>query len=96
MDTQNTIKERFPLGQVVATGGALALLEHAAVNAADLLARHGAGDWGLLSEDDRAANSTAIRAGLRIMSQYEIGGEQIWVITEADRSVTTLLLPEEY
>lgn len=87
----------FPLGRTVATPGALALLDHAGVNASTLLVRHQNGDFGDLDEVDRVANTNAIRNHTRILSAYVLGRDiRIWIITEADRSVTTLLLPEEY
>ncbi|MCS0590413.1 hypothetical protein ACFQ09_19015 [Massilia norwichensis] len=87
----------FPLGRTVATPGALALLDHAGVNASTLLIRHQNGDFGDLDEADRVANANAIRNHTRILSAYVLRrGLRIWIITEADRSVTTLLLPEEY
>lgn len=87
----------FPLGRTVATPGALALLDHAGVNASTLLARHQNGDFGDIDEADRVANANAIRNHTRILSAYVLGrGIRIWIITEADRSVTTLLLPDEY
>lgn len=90
-------RPRFSLGQIVATPGALDLLDRHAVNAADVLHRHESGDWGDLCPDDAASNEEAIRVGLRLISCYAVGhGESIWIITEADRSVTTLLLPAEY
>lgn len=86
-----------PLGLVVATPGALAALERDGTDAQRFLERHAAGDWGDLSAEDRAENDYSLSAGLRILSAYVLsGGERVWVITEADRSVTTLLLPEEY
>jgi hypothetical protein len=62
----------------------------------DLLARHAAGDWGELCTFDRHQNEIALREGLRVLSSYPVEREYVWVITEADRSVTTILLPEEY
>lgn len=88
---------RFPLGQIVATPGALDLLDRTATNALSLLQRHQHGDWGSVPEDDARANAEAVALGFRILSSYTLGdGERIWLITEADRSVTTLLLPAEY
>lgn len=88
---------RFPLGQTVATPGALALLDHAGVNASTLLVRHQSGDFGDLDETDRVANANAIRNHSRILSVYVLRrGIHVCIITEADRSMTTLLLPEEY
>jgi hypothetical protein len=87
----------FPLGRMVATPGALALLDYAGVNASTLLVQHQNGDFGDLDEADRVANANAIRNHTRILSAYVLArGERIWIITEADRSVTTLLLPSEY
>ena len=88
----------FALGQVVATPGALDLLDHCGANAPDFLVRHVSGDWGIVCEEDGVLNSQAVTLGNRILSSYAIGaaGERLWIITECDRSVTTLLLPEEY
>jgi hypothetical protein len=90
-------KPLFPAGRTVATPGALTLLDHAGINASALLARHQRGDFGDIDEADRIANANAIRHHARILSAYVLGsGIRIWIITEADRSATTLLLPEEY
>ena len=87
----------FPLGQVVATPGALDALDRAAVNAADLLHRHQHGDWGNVPPEDAAENERSVLGGWRILSSYQVTEDiRIWIITEADRSVTTLLLPDEY
>jgi hypothetical protein len=87
----------IPLGQVVATPGALDALDRYAINAGTLLSRHQSGDWGVLCGDDAEQNSEALQIGARLMSSYPIAESvRIWIITEADRSVTTLLLPEEY
>lgn len=87
----------FPLGQIVATPGALEALEHAAINAADLIRRHQSGDWGNVPPEDAEENNKSVANGWRILSSYAISDDQnIWIITEADRSVTTLLLPKEY
>lgn len=87
----------FPLGQIVATPGALAALETAGQDARELLRRHVSGDWGALSEDDRKENDFSVTRSLRILSAYQLTtSERLWIITEADRSVTTLLLPSEY
>jgi hypothetical protein len=90
--------EPLALGQVVATPGALETLACAGVDALTLLARHVTGDWGELDKEDRAANDRAWESGEdRILSAYNLPGDwRIWIITEWDRSVTTLLLPEEY
>jgi len=86
----------FPLGRVVATPGALKLLEEVGEDAHLLLARHRLGDWGELDEHDRRENELSLKHGWRLVSSYPIGDRCIWIITEADRSVTTILLPEEY
>ena len=87
---------KFALGATVATPGALDLLDHAGVNASDYLTRHRHGDFGSICAEDAQSNLDAITHGLRVFSAYDIGKVRLWVITEADRSVTTLLLPSEY
>jgi hypothetical protein len=88
----------FALGQVVATPGALDALQTAKVAPRQLIKRHVTGDWGDLSAEDKAENDYSIGRGLRIFSAYILPttGIKMWVITEADRSATTLLLPSEY
>ncbi|WP_417746697.1 hypothetical protein [Rosistilla oblonga] len=86
----------FAIGSVVATPGALVVLEEANVNAADLLNRHVHGDWGSLCEEDKRLNDEAVLSGDRILSSYEVGGKVVWLITEADRSSTCCLRPSEY
>jgi len=87
----------FNLGQVVATPGALQALEDSEQTAIEFLNRHVSGDWGELDEEDRKENELSLKEGFRILSPYHLRkGKKIWIITEADRSVTTLLLPEEY
>jgi hypothetical protein len=86
----------LPLGKVVATPGALKLLMEARAHSFEYLARHATGDWGNLCAFDRRQNEIALRAGLRVLSSYEVPAGRVWIITEADRSVTTILLPEEY
>jgi hypothetical protein len=88
---------RFPRGQIVATPGALQALEEAGENSAALLQRHVMGDWGELDEHDRLENERSLTGGCRLLSAYILStGVKLWIITEADRSVTTLLLPSEY
>ncbi len=95
-DTNRSLPE-FPLGRIVATPGALRALEETNQIPFEFLARHQAGDWGDLCEADKRENEFSIQNGLRILSAYRTrNNTKIWVITEADRSVTTLLLPEEY
>ena len=86
----------LPLGRVVATPGALKLLMEAGGHPFDYLAHHAAGDWGELCAFDRRQNEMALREGYRVLSSYPVGRERVWIITEADRSITTVLLPEEY
>ena len=93
----NEVKPLFPLGQVVATPSALAALDQAAVNASQLLKRHQHGDWGVVPSEDAEENVRSVVNGWRILSSYQVNDDdQIWIITEANRSVTTLLLPDEY
>lgn len=88
---------KFHLGQVVATIGALAALEDAQDNLMPYLHRHASGNWGDVPPEDAAENELSLLEGYRIISAYTIQeGVKIWVITEADRSSTTILLPEEY
>ena len=88
---------RFPLGQVVATPGALEAIEAAGQTPIEFIARHHVGDWGDLDEEDKQENELSVEQGYRILSAYQTNDHiKIWVITEADRSVTTLLLPAEY
>jgi hypothetical protein len=86
----------FKLGRLVATPGALVAMEECGVDATTLLARHAANDWGDVDAHDKRANDRAIFDETRILSAYDVGGARFWIITEADRSVTTILLPEEY
>ncbi len=86
----------LPLGRVLATPGALKALSDAGEHPFRYLARHAAADWGELCPHDRRENGLALRHGRRDLSSYAVGDGRIWVITEADRSVTTILLPEEY
>jgi len=85
----------FPLGQIVATPGALAALDSDTILHA--LCRHASGDWGDLCEEDIAENALSLCQGFRLLSAYEYADKpKFWIITEADRSVTTVLLPSEY
>ena len=98
-DTTSTHHEKLPfeLGELGAARGAVDAAAAAGVRLVDLLLRHMAGDWGDLDDHDQAANAHALAAGERLLSNYPLGtGTAIWIITEADRSATTLLLPAEY
>lgn len=90
---------KFTLGKVVATQGVLALMTEQGLEPHQYLRRHVNGDWGDLGVLDKALNEDAVTHGCRICSAYNLVGmpeSRLWVITEADRSVTTLLLPSEY
>ena len=85
----------FRLGRIVATPNALENLSQAEILRA--LRRHQTGDWGDMSEADRQSNARALIDGSRLLSAYRAHGQmKFWVITEADRSVTTILMPEDY
>ena len=97
MNAVSSNKKLFPLGMVVMTPGAAALLVKSETPSRRIIERHQAGDWGELMPDDCTLNDDAVKYGDRILSAYKLGaGGRLWVITEADRSVTTLLLPSEY
>ena len=85
---------KFPLGQVVITANAAQHLDTIAVNEA--LRRHVSGDWGDLSPEDASENELSLRQGFRLLSAYGTGERRFWIITEADRSVTTILMPDDY
>ena len=87
---------RFPLGRTLATPGARDAATPWELPA--LLQRHAAGDWGELDAEDRRANETALRIGERLLSAYTVqsSGARLWLITESDRSLTTILRPEDY
>lgn len=102
---------RFALGQIVATPGALDLLEQTGFSALALVSRHVHGDWGDCCDEDKATNELSVQQRMRVMSVYRLVDAErllqtpldkrsslptVWIITEADRSVTTLLLPEDY
>jgi hypothetical protein len=87
----------FFLGSIVATPGAIATLEEQGVAPRTLIDRHVSGDWLEMSADDQRSNLEAIERGSRVFSRYTLANQAIiWIITEADRSSTTILLPDEY
>jgi hypothetical protein len=86
----------FETGQVVATPAALTFCQQHGINPLLLLGRHCAGDWGDLGHADVAANVHAVQHDLRILSAYKFPAGKVWVITEADRSSTCILLPDDY
>jgi len=88
---------RFPLGQLVATRGALAAMNEGVGSFWPYITRHSKGDWGDVCQEDKAENELSLKHGFRLLSAYTLpGGRRIWIITEADRSATTILTPEEY
>ncbi|THJ30913.1 hypothetical protein E8K88_16690 [Lampropedia aestuarii] len=90
------------MGQTVATPGALALFEEAALSVHTVLARHVCGDWAQMNAEDAQSNRDALQSGARVFSSYTVHGQTVWVITEAindatgQRDSTCVLLPEEY
>ena len=91
------INPLFHLGDVVATPQSICVLNESGISVQSLLQRHATGDWGDVCEEDRVANNDALQYGDRLLSSYAISENiKIWVITEYDRSVTTILLPSEY
>jgi hypothetical protein len=89
-------KPLFALGQIVATPGALELLESAEEAPSEFIVKHVSGDWGEICDEDRELNDAALKEQSRLFSAYTVGNDKLWIITEADRSSTTLLLPSEY
>ncbi len=96
MQNQNTItktenKVLFAMGEVYLTIGAREALEESNQTASEFLARHQSGDWGIVGEDDRQENELSVKEGFRILSAYKTARDvKLWVITEADRSSTTV------
>lgn len=93
---------KFQLGQILSTPAAISVMDrldpqddHSRV-AARLLARHHSGDWGDVDQEDWASNDRALEEGSRLFSAYGEGDDKLYVITEADRSVTTILTPGDY
>ena len=92
-----SIRGKFPLGQIMITPGALDALNTAGEVAAHFLGRHASGDWGTVPPEDAKENEFSLTRHLRLMSAYTLStGVKIWIITESDRSITTVLLPEDY
>ena len=90
-------KVLFEMNMVVATPGAMGALERAHQVPWEFLARHVSGDWGEVPQEDRVENEVCVLNGYRILSAYRTKlGERLWILTEADRALTTILLPEEY
>lgn len=91
-----TTKCHFPLGQITATPNALAHLAKHNQTVIPFIHRHQQGDWGCVPTEDANANNEALHNDGRLLSSYVVGDGKVWVITEADRSVTTVLLPDDY
>lgn len=92
---------KFEPGLLAMTPGAQELLRSSGTSIVDLLLRHLSGDWGTLDTNDRQANDSALKTGLRILSQYDLAGDRLWILSEAsddtlNRPSTTCLLPEDY
>jgi hypothetical protein len=90
----NTARPRFPLGEIVITANAAQHLD--TIAAYDALRRHAAGDWGDICPEDACENDYGLKHGFRLLSAYGTGQRRFWIITEADRSATTILMPEDY
>lgn len=95
-NNQNPNKALFPLGQIVATPSAISLLKKLNTDPRELLVKHVTGDWIEMEQEDQESNESAIQYDCRVFSAYTLSDNKFWVITEADRSSTTVLLPEEY
>ena len=100
-NTKNTNRQpsvtRFALGQTFITPGAEEALEIAGQTAIEFLRRHISCDWGELTDEDVKENELSLKEGFRLLSAYRTAnGQKLWIITEADRSATTILLPSEY
>lgn len=89
-----TVKSKFPLGEIVITPNALNTLSQAEID--DGLCRHANADWGNVCPEDAEQNNQALKRGSRVLSAFGEGQKRFWIITEADRSVTTILLPLDY
>src|SRR6266576_2683657 len=97
MTDMNRLLPKVSLGRIVATPGALEAVQQANQNPFEFIRRHQSGDWGELCEEDKRENEFSVHNEFRILSAYRTRNDvKIWIITEADRSATTLLLPHEY
>jgi len=93
----NRLLPKFSLGRIVATPGALEAVQQANQDPFEFIQRHQSGDWGELCGEDKRENEFSLKNGFRLLSAYRtLHDVKVWIITEADRSVTTLLLPHEY
>lgn len=90
-------RARLPLGRLLATPAAVDAIQSAGASIYALVNRHACGDWGDLPQADREQNDLSVVSGRRVLYCYPLGGElKVWIVTDADRSTTTILLPEEY
>lgn len=90
-------RPRLPLGRLLATPAAMAALDAVGVSVFSLVNRHARGDWGDVCDEDRQHNDLAAIAGQRVLSSYPLpDGQKVWILTEWDRSATTVLLPDDY
>lgn len=94
--SMNLLKPRFSLGNTYATSGVTQWAEHEKADLSRYLRQHHCGQWGDLCSEDKQANEDALVSGARIFSSYKIGEKKIFVITESDRSMTTIMLASEY
>jgi hypothetical protein len=86
----------FPLGRLIATAGVNAHLIDNDIDPTPFICQHHCGQWGDVPPEDAQENDFSVLNGLRVLSSYQMAGERVWIITEADRSSTTLLFPSEY
>ena len=98
LDITTQTSPLFSMGRLCATPGALALIQELGEpSMQSLIQRHLVGDWAEMAQEDQATNHYAIRCGARIFSSYALKTDaKVWIITESDRSLTTVLLPSEY
>lgn len=97
MRKANPVSTRFLLGRVVATPDALEAISDNGQLLQEFISRHRVGDWGEWDKHDRLENERSLKDDLRLLSAYRLSdGTKIWIVTEADRASTTILLPEEY
>lgn len=92
----NILEPRFPLGNTYATAGVTHWAERHEIDLTRYIRRHHCGEWGDLDAEDRQANEEALQDGTRIFSAYKIGEKKIYIVTEGDRSMTTIMLATEY
>lgn len=97
MPVDDALPPRFKPGRLIMTTGVDALIHEGRLNPLPYLRRHLRADWGELTNEDRRRNDTALQCGDRLLSSYQVAPDlTLWIVTEWDRSVTTLLLPSEY